>query len=90
MKMNLDEISRELSFTEDKKTFMSTFMEEAGTFTDKNEAMTFFKNKIKEAREAGITFSNADILLLASHLKQTATPKEQMLIQKILNQYNIQ
>lgn len=87
--MNLDDLSNKMDLSEDKKNFMSSFMEEATKFKDKNEGMAFMKNKMKEARDAGITFSNADILLLASQIKQTATPKEQMLIQKILDQYQI-
>lgn len=89
MNMNLDELSRQLSLSEEKKAFMKSFTEEAKNFKDKNEGMTFMKKKIKEAKEAGITFSNADILMLANQIKQSASPKEQMLIQKILEQYNI-
>lgn len=86
--MSIDLNKMELS--EQKKAFMESFTEEATKFTDKNEGMNFMKTKMKEARDAGITFSNADILLLASQIKQTATPKEQMLINKILKQYHIE
>ena len=86
--MSIDLNKMELS--ELKKAFMESFTEEATKFTDKNEGMNFMKTKMKEARDAGITFSNADILLLASQIKQTATPKEQMLINKILKQYHIE
>ncbi len=90
MSINLDDLSKKLALSEEKKAFMASFTEEASKFKDKTEGMQFMKKKMKEARDAGITFSNADILLLASQIKQTATPQEQVLIQKILKQYHIE
>lgn len=90
MSINLDDLSKKIALSKEKKAFMASFTEEASKFKDKTEGMQFMKKKMKEARDAGITFSNADILLLASQIKQTATPQEQVLIQKILKQYHIE
>lgn len=89
MNLDINEFSNDNSLSQEKKEFMTRFIKEAESLHDQKEGMTFFKNKLKEARDAGITFSNADILLLAGYLQQNASPKEQMMIQKILTQYNI-
>lgn len=89
MTIKIDDLEKELTLSKEKKEFMESFMTEAANFKDKNEGMIFFQNKLKEARDAGISFSNTDILLLASRIKQSANAKEQMLIEKILQKYNI-
>ena len=89
MELNFDEFAQNENISPEKKAFMRVFLNETTTFETQKETMQFFKKKIKEAREAGITFSNADILLLAGYLNKNASPKEQDIIQKILRQYKI-
>ncbi len=89
MELNFDDFAQNENISQEKKDFMKVFLSETNNFQTQKETMQFFKKKIKEAKEAGITFSNSDILMLAGYLNKNASPKEQDIIQKILKQYNI-
>lgn len=84
-----NKVLQNLNISNEKQKFMSSFLDKIKKSKNKQEGMALFKTQIKEAREAGISFDNADILLLASQLEQISSPKEKELIHKILKTYEI-
>ena len=89
MKLEFENFDQNNKFDEKKRAFMRSFVEEAGNLKSSKETMAYMRLKLQQAREAGIGFTNDDVLLLATYLKQNATPGEMEMIQQILSRSNI-